>query len=77
MLAARAIPLTILVLLGSGCSELPGENLGTYKVTMKLEDNNCGPSAVHSLDKRRYSVQLRSDERFGYWRIAGQTPIQG
>jgi hypothetical protein len=44
---------------------------------MALEENSCGASAVNSLDKQRYSVEVRSDEHFGYWRIAGQTPIQG
>jgi hypothetical protein len=77
MTALRAAPWTLLALLGAACSELPGEVLGTYKVTMTLEENSCGASAVYSLDKRRYSVELRSDERFGYWRIAGKTPIQG
>ena len=77
MTALRAVPWTLLALFGTACSELPGEVLGTYKVTMTLEENSCGASAVYSLDKRRYSVELRSDERFGYWRIAGKTPIQG
>lgn len=77
MTALRAAPWILLALAGVACSELPGEVLGTYKVTMKLEDNTCGASAVYSLDGRRYSVELRSDEHFGYWRIASKTPIQG
>ncbi|HEX6239428.1 MAG TPA: hypothetical protein VFZ61_00990 [Polyangiales bacterium] len=67
-----------MLLLLAGCSELPGETLGTYKVTMTLQENTCGEVAVFSLDKKRYSVELRSDENSrAYWRIPGQTPIQG
>lgn len=77
MTALRAASCTLLALLGTACSELPGEVLGTYKVTMTLEENTCGAGAVFTLDQRRYSVELRSDEHHGYWRIAGKTPIQG
>ncbi|HTV25508.1 MAG TPA: hypothetical protein VMG12_42725 [Polyangiaceae bacterium] len=67
-------PVLLLLL---GCGELPGTEVGTYRVTMKLEENTCGESAVHLLDGHRYSVQLRSDEKHGYWRIPGQPPLEG
>ena len=78
MSASRACRAAWLLLLWvGGCSELPGETLGTYKVTMTLKENTCGQAAVFSLDKKRYSVELRSDDKHAYWRIPGQTPIQG
>ncbi len=67
-------PALLLVL---ACGELPGTEVGTYRVTMKLEENTCGESAVHLLDGHRYSAQLRSDEKHGYWRIPGQPPLEG
>jgi len=61
----------------TACRPLPGEVVGTYAVTMALEENTCGIAAVHPLDGRKYSVELRDDDDHAYWRIPGQTPIQG
>ena len=70
-----------LTLLGAyllaACQPLPGEVVGTYSVTMMLEENSCGLAAVHPLDGKKYSVELRDDDELAYWRIPGQTPIQG
>jgi hypothetical protein len=59
------------------CTELPGEVIGTYRVTMKLEENTCGTGAVNLLDGHRYAVELRSDAQYGYWRIPDQPLLQG
>jgi hypothetical protein len=59
------------------CGELPGEVVGTYRITMKLEENSCGPGAVNLLNGHRYAVELRSDAQHGYWRVPGQPPLQG
>jgi hypothetical protein len=70
----------IAALLGAsllGCGELPGEVVGTYRITMKLEENSCGPGAVNLLNGHRYAVELRSDAQHGYWRVPGQPPLQG
>ena len=77
MIALRTSLAALLALVAPACSELPGEILGTYKVTMALEENGCGAGAVFSLDKKRYAVELRAEAERGYWRIPGQTPIQG
>jgi hypothetical protein len=77
MTLLRASGVVLLALSAAACSELPGEVLGTYKVTMTLEENSCGATAVHSLDKKRYAVQVRSEAAHAYWRIPGQPPIQG
>jgi hypothetical protein len=44
---------------------------------MALEENSCGAAAVHSLNGKRYAVQVRSEGTRGYWRIPGQPQIQG
>lgn len=61
----------------TACQPLPGEVVGTYKVTMELEENSCGNAAVYPLDGNKYSVELREDDKHAYWRIPGQTPIEG
>jgi hypothetical protein len=70
--------LAIALLLCTGCStKLPGEVVGTYRVTMKLEENTCGPNAVFLSDGKSYSVQLRADGNQGYWRLADGKPLPG
>jgi hypothetical protein len=61
----------------AACQPLPGEVVGTYAVTMELEENTCGNAAVHPLDGNKYSVELREDDEHAYWRIPSQTPIEG
>jgi hypothetical protein len=61
----------------TGCGELPGEVVGTYRIRMKLEENSCGERAVYRLDNKPYSAQLRSEGSLGYWRVPGQTPLRG
>ena len=66
------------ILLGSACTQpLPGEVVGTYRVIMNLEENTCGESAVYLQDGREYSVEIRSDDPKGYWRLADSSPVQG
>jgi hypothetical protein len=59
------------------CGELPGEVVGTYRITMMLEDNSCGAGAINVLDGHRYSVELRSDMKRGYWHVPNQPPLKG
>ncbi len=70
--------LVLALLCTVGCSnELPGQVVGTYLVTMKLEENTCGPNAVFLSDGRMYSAQLRADGATAYWRIADAKPLAG
>jgi hypothetical protein len=59
------------------CTSPPGSEVGTFRVTMALTENTCGDSAVNLQDGRTYRVQVRADGSRGYWRIAGQMPIEG
>lgn len=73
-------PLPLVALLGLtvlACAELPGEVVGTYRITMKLTENTCGPGAVNLLNGHRYAVELRDDGHHGYWRVPNQPPLQG
>lgn len=73
--AARILPLA---LLATACNvDLPGEEVGTYKVRMSLRENTCGANAVHLQDNHSYTAQLRADAPQGYWRLPGQQPIVG
>jgi hypothetical protein len=69
--------LALLALSTLACGELPGEVVGTYRITMKLEENTCGAGAVNLLDGHRYAVELRSDDEYGYWRVPEQPPLRG
>jgi hypothetical protein len=77
MRPTAALKATLLSTCLAGCGELPGEVVGTYRITMTLEDNTCGPHAVYRLDTKKYSAQLRSEDGRGYWRVPGQTPLLG
>lgn len=66
-----------LALITMACEPLPGSVVGTFTVTMSLDQNACGERAVHSLDGSRYSAELRTDEHDAYWRIPAQTPLRG
>lgn len=69
--------LSLLAVSTVGCGELPGERVGTYKITMTLAENTCGATALHLLDGHRYSAELRQDARHGYWRVPSQPPLEG
>lgn len=69
--------LVLVVLAASACQPLPGDVVGTFQVSMKLVENTCGAGAVHSLDGKRYAVELRKEDDEAYWRIPGQTPLGG
>ena len=38
--------LALLALSALACGELPGQVVGTYRITMKLEENSCGAGAA-------------------------------
>ena len=65
----------LLSICGLACADLPGDVIGTYRITVKLEENECGKYAVYRLTD--YSAQLRGDARHGYWRVPGQTSLLG
>jgi len=67
----------VLALALFGCGELPGDVVGTYRISMKLEENACGEHAIYRLDTKRYSAQLRNEGTRGYWRVPGQVPLRG
>ncbi len=73
------LPPTLLALgiAAAGCAEPAGEEIGSYRVTMSLASNTCGPAAVNLQDGRRYTVQLRADGEQGFWRLPGQPPLMG
>ena len=61
-----------------GCSDnLPGDVIGAYRVTMRLDDNSCGERGLPLPDGYAYAVELRADEPRGYWRTPGAAPIEG
>jgi hypothetical protein len=73
----RSLALALFGATALACGELPGEVVGTYRITMTLEENSCGAGAINLLDGHRYSVELRSDMKRGYWHVPGQPPLKG
>jgi hypothetical protein len=63
--------------LASCTPALPGESLGTFEVTMKMDDNTCGEGAVYTMDGQKLSVELRSKKDECYWRVPGHPIMQG
>lgn len=67
-----------MVVLLAGCSEnLPGEVVGAYRVTMRLEENSCGELGLPLADGYRYTAELREEEPRGFWRTPSAAPIEG
>jgi hypothetical protein len=77
MRGAITVPGALAICLVLGCSDLPGEVVGTYRIRMTLEENQCGARAVYVLDGRRYAVELRAEGTRAYWRVPGQTALAG
>lgn len=68
----------LLTTLLAACSEnLPGEAIGAYRVTMRLEENSCGERGLPLADGYGYTAELRADGPRGYWRTPGAAPIEG
>jgi hypothetical protein len=63
----------------AGCTvTLPGEPVGTFEITMRLEENTCGPQAVVITDGQRFVAELRrGDNNTAYWRIPDQKMLDG
>jgi hypothetical protein len=61
----------------AACNTVQGKEVGTYQVEMRLEENTCGPEALYTEDGKHYRVQLRAEGATGYWRVAGEKPLQG
>jgi hypothetical protein len=72
-----------LLLLG-GCGDfdsgkdakIPGEPLGTFRVTGALEGSSCGPGALGSTELWEFEVALSRDGRDLYW-LNGKEAIAG
>ncbi len=78
----RRIPFLIAGVLALGCGDLgknakiPGNELGTYHVTGKLDSSTCGPGALGSTDVWEFDVKLSRDGTDLYW-LNGQDVIPG
>jgi hypothetical protein len=78
-LFAARFALPTLALLGLGCDTTPpGEVVGTFEITMKLEENTCGDQAVIITDGRMFAAELRKDDAGrAYWRVPDQKIVDG
>jgi hypothetical protein len=77
MRGATTVPGALAICLALGCSDLPGEVVGTYRIRMTLEENQCGARAVYLTDGRRYAAELRAEGTRGYWRVPGKPLLAG
>jgi hypothetical protein len=64
-------------LLAVGCKmpQPPGDLLGSYHVQGDLTVNECGDEALPAIDPLSFDVQIRRDERSGYW-LQGMPPAR-
>lgn len=53
--------------------EPPGDLVGSYRVEGALTVNECGSEALPAIDPLSFDVQIRRDERSGYW-LQGMPP---
>lgn len=78
----RRIPFVLAGVLALGCGNLgkdaktPGDPLGTYHVTGKLQSSTCGPGALGSSDVWEFDVKLSRDGTDLYW-LTGKDVIPG
>lgn len=71
-----------LAVLGAPCGALavgcampqpPGDLVGSYHVQGALTVNECGEEALPAIDPLSFDVQIRRDDRSGYW-LQGMPP---
>ena len=71
-----------LAVLGAPCGALavgcampkpPGDLVGSYHVEGALTVNECGEEALPAIDPLSFDVQIRRDDRSGYW-LPGMPP---
>jgi hypothetical protein len=53
----------------------PGELVGSYRIEGALTENQCGAEALPANDPLSFEVQIRRDERSGYW-LQGMPPAR-
>lgn len=64
----RIIPcLWIVASAHCGPHELPGTQVGVYRVTGNLQDNTCGQTALPARDPLEFGVEIRQQGETGYW----------
>jgi hypothetical protein len=72
----RSAALTSLLLSACNPGDLPGREVGTFRVSARLDENGCGPSAQASVSVE-FDVEIRRDGDRGYWIPQGQAPVSG
>jgi hypothetical protein len=80
MQLARALRLAVLSAPGAAlgaCAmpQPPGELVGAYHIEGALTENQCGEEALPATDPLTFDVQIRRDERSGYW-LQGMPPAR-
>ncbi|HMI92951.1 MAG TPA: hypothetical protein VK509_16360 [Polyangiales bacterium] len=80
MQLARVLRLAVLSAPGAAlgaCAmpQPPGELVGAYHIEGALTENQCGEEALPATDPLTFDVQLRRDERSGYW-LQGMPPAR-
>jgi len=77
-LLRRAAQVGVLAALLGSCEEtIPGELVGAYQITMRIDDNGCGMGALPLPDGHRYAAELRAEGERGYWRVPRAAPMDG
>jgi hypothetical protein len=56
---------------------VPGDPVGTFNITMSLDENGCGDGAVYITDGTKFAAELRTDGPTAYWRVPEQPMITG
>jgi len=67
----------VLPLLAACAPQYPGEPVGSFDVTGRLEVNECGGSAVPARDPLSFAVELRERGPEAFWRRAGFPVVSG
>ena len=71
-LVAAVVPL-----LAACTPQYPGEAVGSFDVTGRLEVNECGASAVPARDPLSFAVEVRERGPEAFWRRSGLPVVSG
>jgi hypothetical protein len=55
----------------------PGDRVGEFRISARLDSNGCGPSAVQATQSAEFDVDLRREGEAGWWIPDGQAPVPG
>jgi len=73
----RALVLIAALAVGACTPAYPGEPVGSFSVTGRLDRNTCGPEALPARNPLTFLVEIRERDGEAFWRLADRPVVSG